>query len=343
MASTICPGCDVRWPTHSMRDLLVERRQAPTRYRERTPLGWTAKLLFVVFNILMAGWLFGVWRAGLHDFDFEATWHAENWESDPLLAATAQMLLPWLSGSAVLGLLTYFSRGPHVFGNASSQPWLYSTGVHLGLLIAVFVATAAPVEDARMTSAFPSTSYDGQPTLSRDPGPASDTQQGDTGSSRPTTLTSTTVQTVALAELASGDPPGPPMFQSEEEIARCDSIIDARRRVACLNGIGLADAASGPAAPQASATSSLSGLPDLEKPVFLTRGAVACQTIEALMENASLGCMTADQDTAIRVLVPRSVGHAYLREEMMGYTRIAWKNSDGRVSIAYAMRSQLRN
>ena len=325
----ICPSCGVRWPTHRMRDLLVEPWQTQTVYYRRNPLGWTAELLFVVFNVLMAGWLIGAWRVGPHNFNFEVAQHAENWESDRLLVGTAQVLLPWVCGSVILGLLTYFTRGP---------------GVYLGLLVAVFMTIWAPVEDIRMTSPSPSAHHEGpRPSLSPNPKPPSvkEWRNQAESSSWPTKLVPMSGQTVAPVEPATDDPTPPPMFQSEDEIARCDSIIDARRRAACLNGIGLGDAASGPAVARTPATPS--GLPDLARPVFLTRGGIACQTMEALMENSRLACATADQDTLIRVLVPRSVGQEYLREEMMGYTRIAWKSSDGRVGVAYAMMSQLRN
>src|ERR1700724_304902 len=72
----ICPSCGVRWPTHSMRDLLVEPRQTEPVYYRRNALGWTAELLFVVFNVLMAGWLIGAWRVGPHNIIFDAAQRA---------------------------------------------------------------------------------------------------------------------------------------------------------------------------------------------------------------------------------------------------------------------------
>jgi hypothetical protein len=341
----ICRTCGAHWPTHSMYDLLAEPLQTETGYHKRDPLGWTAKLLFVVFNVFMAGWVIGAWRVGLHDLNFGATQHAKNLQGDALLAGPAQVLLPWLCGSVILGLLTYLTRGPRVFGHPPSPPWVYSTGVYFGMLVAVCMAIGVRVEDVLMTSPVRSAPYQvsqNGPLLHLKPPSVTGRRNAGEGSSWSPKSVPIAGQAVAHVEPATREPALRPMFQPEDEIVRCGSIIDPRRRAACLNGIGLGEAARAPTVARL-VTPNMSGLPDLAKPVFLMRGGMACQTIEALMENSPLGCASADQDTIISVLVPHTVGQEYLREATMGYTRIAWKRSDGKVGVAYAMMSQLRN
>ena len=107
------------------------------------------------------------------------------------------------------------------------------------------------------------------------------------------------------------------------------------------------------------------GLPDLDKPVFLVKGALICDQSGALFSVRSLlddairqggetkrivttlrmfHCTVSERDTRVSVLLPAANDSLeYLRQKQGQFVRIEWRNSDGSVDFAWARAKNLRN
>ena len=82
--------------------------------RKRGLFGKLAKLLFVLFNLVMAAWLVGYWmEAGDRMVDLQSDAEKAGGAVGATIA-TGMLLFLWATGSVILGLLTFFTRGKRI-------------------------------------------------------------------------------------------------------------------------------------------------------------------------------------------------------------------------------------
>jgi hypothetical protein len=100
------------------------------------------------------------------------------------------------------------------------------------------------------------------------------------------------------------------------------------------------------------------GLPDLNRSVFIRRGAFVCKSPVALdaaesqarlypdkldQSMRALSCVGVTTDTLVNVIVPRTVDNEWRTQAVAGYAVVSWLNSDGSSGFGYAKKSWLRN
>jgi NADH:ubiquinone oxidoreductase subunit 6 (subunit J) len=80
--------------------------------RRRGIVGWIFKLAFIAFNLLMVLWLWMFWN------NISAVPHLnEAGRAGVAIGATfgtGFILFFWMCGAVILGMLTYFTRGPRI-------------------------------------------------------------------------------------------------------------------------------------------------------------------------------------------------------------------------------------
>jgi hypothetical protein len=96
----------------------IRRQQAPTLIRQETRrrgfFGHLFKWLFIIFNCVMALWLFTYWN-NIGNQIGHATSDAERIGGTiGGTLGTAFLVFFWLAGSVILGLLTIFTRGKKI-------------------------------------------------------------------------------------------------------------------------------------------------------------------------------------------------------------------------------------
>lgn len=82
--------------------------------RKRGFFGKLIKLLFIVFNILMALWLVSYWATAGGMLNQMASDAERTGGAIGATLATSMILSMWAAGATILGILTLLTRGPRI-------------------------------------------------------------------------------------------------------------------------------------------------------------------------------------------------------------------------------------
>ena len=210
-----------------------------TERYQRGVFGWIFKILFIAFNVFMLAAV-GLTLASISGVHVENTNEAAR--TGMVLGITAGIgviLFLWALGSVILGLLTYFTRGPKIIVEETRSPttWRKPVGIALAILLGIGTLsvlsrwpntrdiTPAPSVRTENERGSEITSLTAQPTTA----PASDVikQKG-----QPETKTPATAPSTPSSEpISKGD------WQVTEEKSKIDDSKNVFLNLASLESI----------------------------------------------------------------------------------------------------------